>query len=120
MHDISHEQRQYNGLVENDIDTYTEKLRVFFKFDSDQNMFYEQDKINPYSSVECNCIGKTDVTILNPLDLNPCSYDSVSKVSTHIQTESNREWNIVGCDGLPYLLCARIIERGIKHIQTVP
>ena len=39
LHDISHEERQYNGLVEDDIDTYTEKFRVL-KFHSDQNMFY--------------------------------------------------------------------------------
>lgn len=48
---------------------------------------------------------------MDPIDVNPCSYLSVGEVFKTIQKDSERQWNIVGCDGLPYLLGARLIER---------
>ena len=109
LHEILLEQKQDNGNVTDDIDIEIERTRLV-KFDDNHNVLYEKSEIDPYGSIESNCEGKTEVKVLDPLDQNPCSYESVSKVMSHIQTESDRQWNVIGCDGLPYLLCARLIE----------
>ena len=38
---------------------------------------FENNVTDPYSSVQSQCEGKTDVTVLNPIDLNPYSNESV-------------------------------------------
>ena len=83
LFEIVRELRYNNGNVKDGIDKVTEK----------------KSKFN-------DCEGKPDVTVLNPIDLNPYLYESVPKVMNHIQKESNRDWNIIGFTGLPYLLCA--------------
>jgi hypothetical protein len=46
---------------------------------------------------------------------NPCSYKAVKDVFGHISEKlhvgSTRAWTVVGCDGLPYVLGARLIEQ---------
>ena len=110
LDELLKEQQEHNGTVEDNIDNEIEKTRMV-TFDDDFNISYEKNETDPYSSIQSNCEGKTDVTVLDPIDINPCSYDSVSKVMSHIDENSDRAWNIIGCDGLPYLLCSRLIER---------
>ena len=67
-------------------------------------------KTDPYGDVESHVTGKTDIKMMNPIMVNPCSYASLETVLDNIIINSNREWVEVGCDGLPFILCSRIIE----------
>ncbi|XP_060579799.1 uncharacterized protein LOC132712676 [Ruditapes philippinarum] len=55
---------------------------------------------------------------------NPCSYESVKRVIKEIRktsgvTEDNlKTWCIMGCDGLPYTLGSRLIEKN-KDMQNI-
>ena len=47
---------------------------------------------------------------MDPIMVNPCSYASLVTVLDNIITKCYREWIVIGCDGLPYILCSRIID----------
>ena len=47
---------------------------------------------------------------MDPIMVNPCSYASLETVLDNIIINCIREWVVVGCDGLPFILCFRIIE----------
>ena len=55
----------------------------------------KKNETDPYSSVQSQCEGKTDITALDPIDLSPCSSESVSKVMNHIQKGSKKETGIL-------------------------
>ena len=67
-------------------------------------------KTDPYDHIESHVAGKTEVKIMDPIMVNPCSYASLVTVLDNITTKCNREWVVIGCDGLPYILCSRIID----------
>ena len=53
-----------------------------------------------------------------PIILNPNSYERVTQVLDHMSSVSGltctpprRKWISIGCDGLPYLLAAKVIDR---------
>lgn len=50
----------------------------------------------------------------NPISVNPCSFKSVTVVLENLKCTAgipdNRQWSIVGCDWLPFLLFHRIIQ----------
>ena len=90
------------------LDSETEKNRnVIFE---GTNIKFEIKRNDPYDSVQANHGGKTEVKLLDPIDRNPCSYKSVGEVLKQIHTDSGREWVVVGCDGLPYILGTRLID----------
>ena len=67
----------------------------------------------------------TKTTMGDPIFVNPCSYASVEKVLRSIQTtcsDNNRKWTVAGCDGLPYALGSRIIERtdDLRNVVMTP
>ncbi|CAC5411461.1 unnamed protein product [Mytilus coruscus] len=53
---------------------------------------------------------------------NPCSYTSVKHVLTRIieTTCASRQWSIAGCDGSPYILGSRLMDKSFncKHCNT--
>lgn len=67
-------------------------------------------KTDPYRHIDSKVAGKTEVKILDPVMVNPCSYHSLETVLDNIVRNCNREWVVIGCDGLPYVLCSKIIE----------
>ena len=42
--------------------------------------------------------------------VNPCSSASLEIVLDSILEKCNREWVVIGCDGLPFLLCSKMID----------
>ena len=50
-----------------------------------------------------------------PILLNPNSYQNIDNIlqsfKSILQIGEEREWALLGCDGSPYCLCSRIIER---------
>ena len=76
---------------------------------------------DPYewvTSKHCDQIPK--VMMGEPDFVNPCSYQAVEQVLHHIQSNTcgRREWTIVGCDGLPFVLGSRIISK-TNHLQNI-
>ncbi|XP_060557718.1 uncharacterized protein LOC132718104 isoform X2 [Ruditapes philippinarum] len=63
---------------------------------------------------------------MEPTMVNPCSYDSVTNVLKHVKDQvgvgEKRQWSCVGCDGLPYILGSRIIDRNndLKDLLLIP
>lgn len=68
----------------------------------------------------------------NPISVNPCSLAAVKSVLESLKAEfdipHSRQWSIVGCDGLPYLLSHKVvhdnpelqdllIQPGLGHFQ---
>ena len=60
---------------------------------------------------------KASVTVLDPVYVNPCSYEVVVIVMRKIGHKchvrrygGNREWVLLVCDGIPFTLCQRIIR----------
>ena len=80
----------------------------------------------PYSIAESAHPNKPPRAFLGePCFVNPCSYNSVDTVLRHIQTQSlddSKPWTVVGCDGLPYVLGARLIESDatLQNLLLVP
>jgi hypothetical protein len=56
------------------------------------------------------CREKTEVKVLNPIFVNPCSYQAVVEVLDTVVRCNNKRWVVIGCDGLPFKLCSKIIE----------
>ena len=83
------EQRHNHGNVKDAIDMETEKTRIV-PFDNNNIIMFEKNEMDPYISVKPQSEGKRDITVLDRIDLNPCSYESVSKFINLIQKESNR------------------------------
>lgn len=81
------------------------------QFDEQYNVAFQGPTFDPYNTIESHVTGKPTETLTDPLFINPCSYESVSVVFDHILTVSDREWVAVGCDGLPYILGSRVIQR---------
>ncbi|XP_062592407.1 uncharacterized protein LOC134253831 [Saccostrea cucullata] len=53
------------------------------------------------------------VVMGEPCFQNPCSYDAIDEVFSHISDltmAGDRKWTILGCDALPYTLGSRLIE----------
>jgi hypothetical protein len=94
--------------------------------------FKEQQQCDPVSSKNNNIVHKQAedrydfVSSHHPTETpniitgetcytNPCSYKAVKEVFGHISEQlhvgSTRAWTAVGCDGLPYVLGARLIEQ---------
>ena len=79
-----------------------------------------------YSFVPENApVTATEVRTAPPIFLNPCSYRAVNDVMQTIHTENckgGRKWSGIGCDGLPYILGARLIEKdaGLQNILLQP
>ncbi|XP_053374886.1 uncharacterized protein LOC123530450 [Mercenaria mercenaria] len=85
------------------------------------------DFADPYAwATSCHPDEKPHVKVGEPALFNPCSYDSVKKVLKHVQDQchvgDNRTWTCVGCDGLPYVLGSRLIEKNddLRDILLVP
>ena len=66
------------------------------------------------------------VTVGEPSFQNPCSYDSVNSVLIHLlrltSVGNDRKWTDIGCDGLPYLLASRLLDKNhnLQHILLQP
>ena len=63
----------------------------------------------------------------DPIFCNPCSYNSVDGVfrellSRSLSPDGGRKWTAIGCDGLPYVLGARLIEDDptLQNILLMP
>ena len=80
-------------------------------FDDNSKLCYEINRKDPYESIASHCTRKTEVKILDHIDLNPCFYDSVGQVFKTLSNESQRLRNIIGRDGLPHMLSSHLIER---------
>ena len=82
---------------------------------------------DPYSFIEHNHPDNPpDVKLGEPVLTNPCSYDSVNEVLNSLLNSTvnntDRKWTILGCDGLPYILASRLIEKDetLQHILLQP
>ena len=82
---------------------------------------------DPYLFIEYNHPDNpTDVKLGEPVLTNPCSYDSVNEVLNSLLNSfvnnTDRKWTILGCDGLPYILASRLIEKDetLQHILLQP
>lgn len=73
-----------------------------------------------------------EIKLGNPISVNPCSLAAVKSVLESLKGELNipqsRQWSIVGCDGLPYLLSHKVfhdnpelhdllIQPGLGHFE---
>ena len=67
-------------------------------------------KKDPYDHIESFVAGKTEVKLMDPVMVNPCSYNSLETVMDDIVAKCDREWVLIGCDGLPYVLCSKIVD----------
>jgi len=47
---------------------------------------------------------------LQPILVNPCSYKSLETVLDTIVAKTEKQWVAIGCDGLPFSLCSKMIE----------
>ncbi|XP_045199012.2 uncharacterized protein LOC123553344 [Mercenaria mercenaria] len=54
-----------------------------------------------YADIESYVTGKTDIILLDPVLVNPCSFISLEVVLDNIIDNANKKWVLVGCDGLP-------------------
>ncbi len=58
-----------------------------------------------------------------PILLNPNSYENLErileKLKHNLGIESDRQWTAVGCDGPPYCLASRLIERQPKKFDWI-
>ena len=70
--------------------------------------------------------GITKVVTGKPIFLNPCSYRAVDAVLQNLKDsnceENDRKWTMIGCDGLPYVLGSRLIEKdaNLQDIFLIP
>ncbi|XP_060586641.1 uncharacterized protein LOC132742292 [Ruditapes philippinarum] len=81
---------------------------------------------DPYDDIPSNVSGKTNVLVLKPIPVNPCSFNSLEIVLDTIVEKSNKTWLAIGCDGLPFYLCSKVIDNificphcGIKFTKTL-
>ena len=65
---------------------------------------------DPYDSVESCVIGKTEIHVLDPVMVNPCSFVSLATVLDSFIQNKTTEWIAVVCDGLPFYLCSKMID----------
>ena len=82
---------------------------------------------DPYLFIEHNHPDHPpDVKHGEPVLTNPCSYDSVNEVLNSLLNSTvnntDRKWTILECDGLPYILASRLIEKDetLQHILLQP
>ena len=105
---VIEEQKEDNGVISDNLDTETNRIR-HVRFEND-TIKYETERKDPYDSIPANYVGKTEVKILDLIDCNPYSYKSVGTVLKSIHKESEREWAVIACDGLPFILGSRLMK----------
>ena len=84
------------------------------EFESGKPNCCPQDPSDPYSDIESFVTGETTVVLLDPVMVNPCSYQSLVTVLDNILEKSTTKWVAIGCDGLPYNLCSKMIDNYYK------
>ena len=72
LKELSNEQINENSVTKDDLDSSDEASRRVY-FDDNSKLSYEINRKDPYESITSHCTGKTEVKILDPIDLNPCS-----------------------------------------------
>lgn len=83
----------------------------------------EKTVYNPYTeviNVPSSFTTPAEVIVGEPIMVNPCSYQSVEIVLdnlVHQLIKDGREWCIVGCDGLPYILASKIIQNYVHCLE---
>ena len=82
---------------------------------------------DPYLFIEHNHPeSPPEIKLGEPVLTNPCSYASVKEVLDSllhtIVNNTDRKWTILGCDGLPYILASRLIDKdeSLQHILLEP
>ncbi|XP_062577048.1 uncharacterized protein LOC134238946 [Saccostrea cucullata] len=71
-------------------------------------------QVDCYSFLEHNHKNTPNIHMGNPISVNPCSFNAIKSILEKLKTElgvpERRKWSIIGCDGLPYLLCQRVLQ----------
>ena len=119
---INHVIQIVDGSLDINFQDNTDKLNghIFDKKCISETVQYSEEgvefansgfKFDPYDIVPEGCLDKPVVHVGDPHMLNPCSYSAVESLLDNIMEENKeKEWFILGCDGSPYLLAARMIE----------
>ncbi|KAK3098397.1 hypothetical protein FSP39_019148 [Pinctada imbricata] len=116
---VFHEQFCQNGTLMDDIDLLSSS-------DQCSSSLKKDISNDPYNFVVHNHQQQPKVSLGEPLPMNPCSYESVEDVLSIIfekmSSGSDRKWTILGCDGLPYNLGMRIIDKSpsLQNIILLP
>ncbi|XP_069103763.1 uncharacterized protein [Argopecten irradians] len=111
---LYHLRQEHNGHIHDIIDTHIQKQRSHKKtgITTPSSSFIHTD---PYKFVQAkHPESPPTVSMGNPCMVNPCSYEAVETVLSHIAKETcsgNRKWTMVGCDGSPYILGSRLVEK---------
>ena len=92
-----------NKYIINSMEAIREEMVMADQGPVPKNPKYDT-KTDPYRHIDSKVAGKTEVKILDPVMVNPCSYHSLETVLDNIVRNCNREWVVIGCDGLPYVL----------------
>ncbi|CAG2208867.1 unnamed protein product [Mytilus edulis] len=79
-----------------------------------------EKSFDKYQFINDTCSKQPSSLVLgDPIMKNPCSYTSVKHVLTRIieTTCGSRQWLIAGCDGSPYILGSRLMDKSFtcKH-----
>ena len=111
---IRSKQTQQGATITDNIDNNT------FSMDTPDELQGLDDSV-----VSCHPQQPPKISMAEPVMVNPCSYAAVREVMTDISTTSNqdgRKWNVIGCDGLPYVLASRLIDndRNLQNIVMSP
>lgn len=103
-------QQQRPGLSSSD-----DVISIMLKNDK-KTKFSEnsRSKIDMYSFLEHRNNDIPEIKMGNPISVNPCSSAAVKSVLESLKAEldipHSRQWSIVGCDGLPYLLSHKVVH----------
>ena len=95
--------------------TPKEKRVILVKKDDEDTYRLTYDNINT-ANTDSKCM--PSVSVQEPIEVNPCSYDAVKIVLRTIGLrtgassgeDGRRKWLIILCDGVPYNLCRRIVS----------
>jgi hypothetical protein len=77
-----------------------------------------KQSIDPYSFIRSGHPSpKPKVQMAEPLMLNPNSYTNITTVQDTLllyNSHSVREWSAIGCDGPPYVIASRLMEKSYE------
>ncbi|XP_062620908.1 uncharacterized protein LOC134282522 [Saccostrea cucullata] len=83
---------------------------------------HSRTQVDVYSFLPHSHTSPPTIQMGNPISVNPCSFQSVQVVLENLKCTTgipdHRQWSIVGCDGLPFLLSHRIIKDN-PHLQDL-